>query len=322
MTNPFKKTICYTDKELIEISFSAASKIVKKEKFKDSIIENARQKEGIRIKVSANKLIELLKNSYNSFPKNVNKFYYEITDVLIGYEKIQKSLKTIKFLINKIRSLQIIFLKKLENAKHTNEFRNIRKEFYGRVSRLLKKKKSYLNTLVEAGKVLRKLPEIKDMKTIIIAGFPNVGKSSLLWKLTGSKPEIQPYPFTTKGLMIGYFEHNFKKIQIIDTPGLLDRPISKRNKIEMQTIIALKNIANYIIYVFDLSETCGWELEKQISLYNEIKNLFNIPVILVANKIDISEKNINKLKIDNILKVSCETEEGIEDLKNEIKKLL
>jgi len=43
-----------------------------------------------------------------------------------------------------------------------------------------------------------------------------------------------------------------------------------------------------ILYIIDSSETCGYTLEKQMHLLDEIKTEFNIPMIVVANKIDIS----------------------------------
>ena len=45
-----------------------------------------------------------------------------------------------------------------------------------------------------------------------IVGLPNVGKSTLMKKMTGSDVEIQNYPFTTKGLMFSYLKYNDKKI--------------------------------------------------------------------------------------------------------------
>ena len=71
-----------------------------------------------------------------------------------------------------------------------------------------------------------------DAFTVVIAGFPNVGKSTVLRRLTGAKPKVAEYPFTTKGIQIGYLETKWNKIQVIDTPGLLDRPIDQMNNIE------------------------------------------------------------------------------------------
>jgi len=44
---------------------------------------------------------------------------------------------------------------------------------------------------------------------------------------------------------------------VIDTPGLLDRPLDERNAIEMQSIVALGHLDASIMFFIDLSETCG-----------------------------------------------------------------
>ena len=131
------------------------------------------------------------------------------------------------------------------------------------------------------------------LPTIAIAGFPNVGKSTLLGKISSSKPEVAAYPFTTKGIMIGYFKKDSKKIQILDTPGTLNR-LDKMNMIEKQAWLALKLVAKKIIYIFDLTEPFPLDLQEE--LYTKIKQLQK-PVMIYLSKTDILEKEkVNKFK--------------------------
>ena len=46
--------------------------------------------------------------------------------------------------------------------------------------------------------------------------------------------DVQPYAFTTKSLFIGHMDYKYLRWQVIDTPGILDRPLEERNTIEMQ----------------------------------------------------------------------------------------
>jgi nucleolar GTP-binding protein len=165
---------------------------------------------------------------------------------------------------------------------------------------------------------MREFPEIHDIPTIVIAGYPNVGKSSLLRCLSSAKPKIAQYPFTTKEIHLGHIEKTekyiTKRFQIIDTPGLFDRPLSKRNVIEKQAMAALTHLAGLIIFILDTSETCGYSLEEQTHLLTQIKNMFSgLPTIIVENKADIKKTDSSNLKI------SCETGEGINIL---IRKIL
>ncbi|CAF4472200.1 unnamed protein product, partial [Rotaria magnacalcarata] len=53
-------------------------------------------------------------------------------------------------------------------------------------------------------------------------------------------------------------------------------------------ITALAHLRAAILYVMDISETCGYTLEEQLNLFNNIKVLFtNKPLIIALNKIDI-----------------------------------
>ena len=67
------------------------------------------------------------------------------------------------------------------------------------------------------------------------------------------------YPFTTKGIDVGIHEAGHRRYQVIDTPGLLDREIEDRNRIEMQAVTALKHLANAMLFILDPSETCGYD---------------------------------------------------------------
>jgi nucleolar GTP-binding protein len=187
------------------------------------------------------------------------------------------------------------------------------KEIYGRISSVLKQIDNELMLLSKAQRIIRKFPEITDLPTIVIAGYPNVGKSSLLKCLSSAKPEIAQYPFTTKEIHVGHMEKKEKfiinRFQIIDTPGLLDRPIADKNEIERQAIAALDHLADLILFIIDSSETCGYSIEDQKNLLVNLEKIFlSSKIFVVENKIDFKETNSKNIKI------SCKTGEGIQEL--------
>ncbi|MBN1157548.1 50S ribosome-binding GTPase, partial [Candidatus Woesearchaeota archaeon] len=125
---------------------------------------------------------------------------------------------------------------------------------------------------------------------------PNVGKTTLLFKLTGAKAEINSYPFTTKSINLGYFSNGEEKIQVIDTPGTLNR-FDRMNSIEQQAHLALKYLADTIVYVFDL--TGEYPMEQQLKLYDSIKK-FNKKVIIYFSKEDVvGKEKIKGFAADN-----------------------
>ena len=174
---------------------------------------------------------------------------------------------------------------------------------------------------------LRNMPTIDfDATTIVIAGFPNVGKSTLLKQISGADPQVANYPFTTKGIQIGHTERHWKSIQIIDTPGLLDRPVLEMNDIEMNAIVALEHLADAILFIFDGSETCGFHLESQYNLLKQIEKIFSeIPIICLFNKMDIEqdEDYISQFvdDPDNTLFISALDGDGVDKINEMIDKI-
>ncbi|MGV9171372.1 MAG: GTPase, partial [Promethearchaeia archaeon] len=118
--------------------------------------------------------------------------------------------------------------------------------------------------------------------------------------------EVQEYPFTTKKLALGHYKvqqrFETRHIQIMDTPGILDRPMSERNRIERQAILALRLIADLIFFVFDPTPSSGYSVESQIKLFRELKDKFiadkEIETQIIFNKMDFaSQKEIKDLAI-------------------------
>lgn len=175
---------------------------------------------------------------------------------------------------------------------------------------------------------LARLPSIDpNTRTIIVCGFPNVGKSSFMNKVTRADVEVQPYAFTTKSLFVGHMDYRYLRWQVVDTPGILDHSLEERNTIEMQAITALAHLRSAVLYVMDISEQCGHSIEEQVELFNNIKPLFtNKPLIVALNKVDILSPDelrddakalLAKLEEEGVtlLPMSTVTEEGIIDIK-------
>jgi nucleolar GTP-binding protein len=104
--------------------------------------------------------------------------------------------------------------------------------------------------------------------------------------------------------------HGVKKIQVLDTPGLLDRPFNKRNWIEKQAISTLQHLADCIVYIFDISLSCGYSIQEQVNLLADLKEFFPVPIIIVNNKCDLMK--------GEYMNISTEKNVGIEQLHDEI----
>jgi nucleolar GTP-binding protein len=156
------------------------------------------------------------------------------------------------------------------------------------------------------------------MPTILIAGYPNVGKSSFIVRITGARPEIASYPFTTRGIFVGHFQRGEQRYQVVDTPGLLDRPMEERNDIERQTVAALSHLQGVVVYILDPSEHCGYPLQSQLSLAEDLKNWIGLPMLIVANKADILRFGEDR----NVPEMFTETGQGVENVLEKLVSLL
>ena len=66
------------------------------------------------------------------------------------------------------------------------------------------------NLSLQVRQHLSRLPSIDpNTRTILITGFPNVGKSSFINKVTRADVEVQPYAFTTKSLFVGHTDYKY-----------------------------------------------------------------------------------------------------------------
>jgi len=247
-----------------------------------------------RVQIYKNTLYDELQKIIKGFPsfEDLNPFYKELIDSQISVDNLRVEISKLSWMRQKIIHLFKDYHGRMKGTESFIKVKKFQREFYGRTSSLLKSSKKTFDFLEKSRKVMKGFPSIKTkMKTICIVGFPNVGKSTLLKNLTGADVPIEPYAFTTKSLLIGYID---KDIQVIDTPGTLNR-YNKMNNIEKQAYLAIKHLAEKIVYVFDPSETCGYEVDKQIELLKYLEKEFNDKeIIIFISKIDIiGEEKIN-----------------------------
>jgi len=88
---------------------------------------------------------------------------------------------------------------------------------------------------------------------VALIGFPSVGKSSLLCKLTGAESEAAAYEFTTLTCIPGIIEYNDVKIQLLDLPGIIDG--ASHGKGRGRQIISTAKSSDLIIIVLDATKT-------------------------------------------------------------------
>lgn len=275
---------------LLDAAFSRASKKANAIEREGTKEEYVKRKELARVKEATNYLQKRLNKEVNAMPslKNLAPMHRKLLGIIIGEDDIKKSTAHIKKSRKIIIDLCKKYLRQVAKASSLDLMQKKRNEFYARISSVVKRLDKTALMVNKTHKAVKQLPAIRpELRTIMLAGYPNTGKTTLLKAITGSSPEIKAYPFTTKNVKIGFFRKGIEEIQVLDTPGLLDRPESKRNPIERQALEVLRGIQGIKLFLLDPTQSCGYTLEEQEKLFNELKKELT-DLKLAVNKADLA----------------------------------
>ncbi|MDD1679466.1 MAG: 50S ribosome-binding GTPase [Methanomicrobiales archaeon] len=296
------KTVPTAD-EILDRSFRRAARKMREKRNKDRANE-----EFVRAVSSAvhDRLVQIMQDI--PIIEDLSPFYQDMVDILFGIDRFKKSLGAVGWAAKQTRVLGSRMAREVRWSPDTQVKR---KQAVARIASVVHQIDEHLRFLNDARNTLRKLPDIREEYTVVVAGYPNVGKSSFIRLVSTAEPEIAEYPFTTREIILGHRKVGRRSIQFVDTPGLLYRPRIGRNAVEQQAINALMHVADLVLYILDPSETCGYSLSDQLSLLEEMKDLVPAPMIVVVNKAD-------ELLLTGYSNMSTLTGEGVDAVLQEI----
>lgn len=282
--------------ELVDKAFSRAARA-------------GRAKSGVEAQESmlitaSNILSDNLENVVTNWPDfdTVDPFYRELADAVCrdtegvpGVDALRQNLSEVGWASRQISELRSDYQGRIRRSD-PDTARKVRKQAFARFADILDEVEDDLLALGEAREALKTLPDIRaDEPAIVVAGYPNVGKSSFVNHVTNASNETASYPFTTTQIRVGHVERDHIRYQLVDTPGLLDQPADERNAIESQAVSALTHLADAVLFMVDGSGDCGYPLSAQLELRDELRERFSVtadpgdepvPVVTVCNKSD------------------------------------
>lgn len=285
-----------------------------------------------KVKYTQETFTEKISLILDGFPRlqDIHPFHKDLLNTLYDADHFRIALGQLSTAKHLIETVSRDYVRLLKYAQSLFQCKQLKRAALGRMATICRRLKDPLVYLEQVRQHLGRLPSIDpNTRTLLICGYPNVGKSSFLRSVTRADVDVQPYAFTTKSLFVGHFDYKYLRFQAIDTPGILDHPLEDMNTIEMQSITAIAHLRSAILYFMDLSEQCGYSVDAQMALFQSIKPLFaNKLVFIVINKTDLMKPSDldpeTKAKLDNLLKsgevemlqLSCTTSEGVTEVKN------
>ncbi|KPA81143.1 putative nucleolar GTP-binding protein [Leptomonas pyrrhocoris] len=244
-----------------------------------------------KVKFTQKTINEKLTYILQEFPRmdDIHPFYGDLMHVLYDRDHYKVALGQVGAVRHMVDNIGRDYVRLLKYGDSLYRCKQLKRAALGRMATACKKLNSALAYLEKVRQHMSRLPSIDpNARTLLVTGFPNVGKSSFMNKVTRADVEVQPYAFTTKSLFVGHTDYKYATWQVIDTPGILDHSLEERNVIEMQAITALAHLRACILFFMDLSGQCGYSIEQQVSLFKSVGPLFTgKPVVVVFNKCDV-----------------------------------
>lgn len=135
-------------------------------------------------------------------------------------------------------------------------------------------------------------------------GFPSVGKSTIMTKLTGTYSAVAEYEFTTLTTVPGVLHYNGAKIQILDLPGILEG--AKDGKGRGKQVIAVARTCTLIFIVLDITKPLGHKRKIEMELEG-----FGIRLNKTPPDITVKKREKGGIAIRSTCRLTHLDEEGI-----------
>ena len=186
----------------------------------------------------------------------------------------------------------------------------------------------------EKGKEKEIILELKSLADVGLLGFPNVGKSTILSKVTAATPKIADYHFTTIDPNLGVVKTEYgDSFVIADIPGIIEGA-SEGIGLGIRFLRHVER-TRLLLHVIDVAGTEGrdpvddfYKINEELKKYSE--KLAERKQIIVANKIDVLQDDENMKKVEKLAKddnmelykISAVTGEGLKELFNHVSEVL
>jgi small GTP-binding protein len=142
--------------------------------------------------------------------------------------------------------------------------------------------------------------------SVLLLGFPSVGKSTLLNKLTDAKSDVAAYAFTTLKAVPGLMKYKHAKIQIIDVPGIVSGAASGRGR--GKEVLTMIRSADLVLILIDAQDPDAFD-----AILSEVYDA-DIRIDKKKPDVTISKKERGGIVIGSLVKLTQLDKKTIEDV--------
>ncbi|MBI2657880.1 GTP-binding protein [Candidatus Woesearchaeota archaeon] len=175
-------------------------------------------------------------------------------------------------------------VKELEEELSTTKYNKKTQAHIGLVkAKLAKLKEEYQRKASSKGKQEGFSVRRTGDATVIMVGFPSVGKSTLLNAITNANSPVGAYAFTTLTCIPGLLEYNHAQIQVLDVPGIVEGAATGRGR--GKEVLACAQSADLVIILLDAFNPQHLEVVKKEIYETGLRINQKPPQVKIAKKL-------------------------------------
>ena len=158
-----------------------------------------------KVKFTQETASEKLQAILEGFPKigSIHPFHSALLNTLYEADHFKIALGNLARAKSLIEGVSRDYVRLIKYAQSLFQAKSLKRAALGRMATICKRMKEPLIYLEQVRQHLGRLPDIDPQtRTLLICGYPNVGKSSFLRNISRADVDVQPYAFTTKSLFV------------------------------------------------------------------------------------------------------------------------
>jgi len=175
----------------------------------------------VQVKYTQQTFHDKISKILEEFPRmdDIHPFYADLMNVLYDRDHYKLALGQMNIARQIVDKLAKDYVRMLKYADTLYRAKALKVAALGRMATVMKKHGPSLAYLEQVRQHLSRLPSIDpNARTLLVTGYPNVGKSSFVNKMTNANVEVEPYAFTTKSLYIGHMDYRYSRWQARSAP--------------------------------------------------------------------------------------------------------